>query len=237
MRDSSFDQLHTSIVISSSTDSLVTRNKMTNIWSDGVNVADSHRVIVSNNSCAGNSPSAGAHPDCVQLWGLLNKPVQSAIVLLNNVAEGAMQGFTSFDQSAYSGKNLVFAGNLGKISYPQGLACYGCRDSLFLGNTLVTLPGSPWEVRINTPNGVNNVFENNRTFNYRSGTLTDVQSVAHEFSTYKPSFTAGSDFDLKGIGATVPEPGTWLQLISGFGLIGLYMRGRRRQDRLRTVYA
>lgn len=106
-----------------------------------------------------------------------------------------------------------------------------------LGNTPVTLPGSQWEVRINTPCGVNTIFENNRTFNFRSGTLADVQSVAHEFSPYKPRFAAGSDFDLKAIGATVPEPGTWLQRISGFGLIGLFMRGRRRQDRLRTVYA
>ncbi|WP_439534301.1 PEPxxWA-CTERM sorting domain-containing protein [Polymorphobacter sp.] len=230
VRDNSFDKIHTAVIFGNSSNSLVTRNKVTNMGSDGINVANSHRILISNNHCGGPAMAPGAHPDCIQLWGDATKPVQSDIVLLNNVAEGAMQGFTSFNPGEFSGQNIVFAGNLGALSYPQGISCYGCRDSLFLDNTLITLPGANHMAIVRVPLGVDNIYENNQTFDFRNGTLADVAGVAHKFSSYQPTFQSGSTFDLATVTGEVPEPATWLQLIAGFGLIGYFARRRRYKN-------
>lgn len=228
IRDNSFDKIYTAMVIGSTTDSLITRNRVTNASSDGISIANSHRITVSNNTCTGTSISPHAHPDCIQLWSFVDQPVQSNIAIINNVAEGATQGFTSFDPGSFSGRNIVFAGNLGKISYPQGIACYGCQDSLFLDNTLVTLPGSRYLSIIRTPGGLNNTFINNQIFDFRSGTLADVEAVVHSFSSYVPDFKAGSEFDYALLSEPVPDAALWMQLIAGFGLTGIIARRRRR---------
>jgi len=122
----------------------------------------------------------------------------------------------------------VFAGNYAAVSHPHGISCYGCQDSLFMDNTLIALPGATHTTLLRTPTGVNNQFENNQIFDLRSGTIDDVRAVLHEWSDYKPSFIAGSDFDYRSFSDVVPEPGTWLQLIAGFALVGLGLRRRRR---------
>ncbi|WP_439534300.1 right-handed parallel beta-helix repeat-containing protein [Polymorphobacter sp.] len=227
IRDNSFDRIHTSVAIGNTTDSLVTRNRIVSAASDGINIANSHRVLVSDNHCGAPAMAAGAHPDCIQLWGSTQAP-QSDIVLLNNVADGAMQGFTSFNPGELSGQNIVFAGNLGTLSYPQGIACYGCKDSLFLDNTIIALPGAQHSSLVRVPGGVNNIFENNQVLDFRTGTLADVIAVTHQFSSYQPDFRAGSELDFPAAVDSAPDPAVWLQLLAGFGLIGAMARRRQK---------
>jgi hypothetical protein len=44
----------------------------------------------------------------------------------------------------------------------------------------------------------------------------------------KYSITSGGAFAMEGLAAAVPEPATWAQLLLGFGLIGGFLRARRR---------
>ena len=140
-----------------------------------------------------------------------------------------MQGFTSFDPWEFSGERIVFAGNLAKISYPQGLSCYGCRDSMFVDNTLITLPGARWRSIIRDPGGINNTFQNNQLLDFRARSMEDVASITHSFSNYKPGIVAGSNFDHKSFVAAVPDPSIWVQLVAGFGLIGFMSRRSTRR--------
>jgi len=42
------------------------------------------------------------------------------------------------------------------------------------------------------------------------------------------SINSSGAFALDGLAAAVPEPATWAQLLLGFGLIGGFLRARRR---------
>lgn len=233
--DNKFTNVRTSIVITSTTDSLVTRNRILGATSDGIDVADSHRILVSSNYCGGTVPHSTAHPDCVQLWSLAGMPVQSDIVILNNVAEGATQGFTSFDPEPFSGQRIVFAGNLTKLSFPHSISCYGCQDSLFLDNTVIAMPGTTWKTLVREPYGVNNTFINNQVFDYRNRTLEDVLAITHKFSTYRPDFVPGASTDIRTFSTAVPDPGVWMQLLAGFSLIGLATRRRKAPSFTKSV--
>ena len=112
-------------------------------------------------SAADNTPSPGAHPDCIQIVERAGQPMQSDISLLNNEALAITQGFTSFDPSAASGIRISIIGNRVETSMPQGIACYGCFDSIITDNVLITLPGSKWRTFLRVPGGANNIVENN----------------------------------------------------------------------------
>ncbi|GGI91362.1 hypothetical protein GCM10007973_29590 [Polymorphobacter multimanifer] len=210
-------------------DGLISQNQVTKSTSDGFNVVNSHSVTVSRNTCTGGRPSAGAHPDCVQLWSLAGQPVQSDIRILNNTAYGATQGFTSFDPHRGGGLRIQMSGNFAEISHPQGIACYACVDSIFTRNTLRTAVGARFVTRMSIVGGSNNLIENNDigprpAFLTRSG--FEAPDAAFASAAFAGDAFAGAAFASAGMQAAVPEPLTWVQLLIGFGLTGLLVRRR-----------
>ena len=163
---SRFNNLKAGLGVLSSTNVKIDSSKFTAMTSDGINIADSHFVTATANTCVGTVPFAGAHPDCIQLWSVLGNPVQSDIALLRNIARGATQGFTSFNSSDGGGLRISMIGNIVATSYPQGLACYACVDSVFTDNVLTTLPGSLYQTSMNIIGGSNNIIENNNITRY-----------------------------------------------------------------------
>lgn len=236
VRDTVLEGHRAGLTSISSTDSLFTRNQFLNLSSDGINLSDSHRILATHNLCQGFAPSAGAHPDCIQLWSLKDKPLQSDIYLLNNTAYGATQGFASFDPSTASGIRFTFAGNYMETSYPQGVACYGCFDSRFLNNTLIATPGARWRTSMNIVGGAGNEIAGNLLYDWRTGAPAWASSLQRQFSDLVPSIAGvGSIHDDRSYGASitgdsiaaVPEPATWAQMIIGMMLIGIVRRGRQ----------
>lgn len=222
----SFTRLSQAVGVNGVTNSSFTSNRITNATSDGFNIVNSHFVTVSGNICSGTNPHAGAHPDCVQLWSLAGQPVQSDIRILNNKAYGATQGFTSFDAARGGGLRIEMSGNFANISYPQGIACYACVDSIFRDNRLVTAPGARYQTRMNIVGGYNNIIEGNIL-----GLRPGANSFAYEYADlgmpYGEDSFASSKFSEDNFAiASVPEPMTWLQLITGFALIGVFTRRR-----------
>jgi hypothetical protein len=77
---------------------------------------------------------------------------------------------------------------------------------------------------------VNGVAIASNQFSYLGETWAisyNASDALNEFS----SVTAGSDTDVAIELVSVPEPGTWAAVISGFGMLIVVQRMRRRQTR------
>lgn len=263
--------------VTSVSDAKISSNTFTRMTSDGINVVDSQRVLVTANKCSGSVPTLGAHPDCIQMWSIAGNPLQADLTITNNNISGATQGIASFDPSTASGMRLTVTGNTIYTSYPQGIACYGCFDSVFMNNALSTMPGSKWQTTMNIVGGSGNTIANNTI---ASNTVASLSAIASYLAADdsdpivadEPNWLDVSQFseaipdlllaDLAELGAAagtngsgalssgarmggarmggldgimglasnagaVPEPGVWLQLLTGFGLAGLMLRRRR----------
>lgn len=190
-------------------------NRITGSTSDGINIVNSHVVTARGNICSDGVPSAGAHPDCIQLWSLAGFPVQSDIKLLYNTALGYTQGFTSFDPERGGGLRISMIGNRVDTSLPQGIACYGCVNSIITDNVLTTLPGARFQTGLRVIGGRNNTVRGNSIGPGPAPALAGLRALS-----------LGA--------ASVPEPGIWVQCILGFGLLGAALRRRRSTAQLQS---
>lgn len=236
LANGSFRGLQVASVFGSVTAGSVRGNTITGAVSDGIDIANSHGVTASYNSCSGGTPGAGVHPDCIQLWSVTGQPLQSDITVRYNKATGATQGFTAFDSMGGELRAQIIH-NTVNTSYPQGIACYSCVDSNISYNTLSTLPGSTWKTTLNVIGGSNNTIVGNYIAPY-SGPVTAALFVTSfaEAVAGPPDLAlllgAPSAGSLAGLGSgAVPEPSSWVMLIVGFAGVGLAARrttfGRR----------
>ncbi|WP_197041886.1 NosD domain-containing protein [Sandarakinorhabdus oryzae] len=227
-----------SIMLASSVDSLITRNVMTAAASDGIQIVDSHRVIAASNKCSDFTPGLGAHPDCIQLWSVADKPLQSDIFILNNSAIGNMQAYLSSDPKTGSGTQLTFAGNYAAVTYTHSVTCGNCTNSVFFNNVLSNLPnavhGAP-SLKIGP--SPTNVVGYNPLYDLRG--RTDGWLPDPLWTSFQPDIAGqvGSKWDDRSfgfrsaneLGAAVPEPANWLMMGLGFALVGM---SRRRRPQL-----
>ncbi len=234
-----FTDLKLGLGVTSSRDLKISSNLFDRMTSDGVNIAGSYRVVASYNTCSNTNPGLGFHPDCIQLWSIAGTPVQSDITIAKNTATGATQGFTSFDPDKGGGLRISMVSNIVSTSYPQGIACYNCVDSRFTDNVLTTLPGARSRTSMNIVGGSNNTIANNSIGALPINTVTDLPDPnleANEFDAFdslvnlqdSPMFEAFSTAQAFGLNAVagVPETATWIQIIVGFGLVGVVSRKR-----------
>ena len=176
-----FSNFKVGLGVLSSTNVKVDSSRFTAMTSDGINIVNSRFVTATANTCVGTVAFAGAHPDCIQLWSVLGNPVQSDVALVRNIARDATQGFTSFNVSDGGGLRISMIGNTVAVSYPQGIACYACFDSVFTDNVLTTLPGSLYQTSMNIIGGGNNKITNNSITRYirpLSADIGDLDFVA-----------------------------------------------------------
>lgn len=247
VRDSRFSGHATAIGLLSSSDALVVRNDIRASTADGINIIDNQRVILADNSCRAFTPAVGAHPDCIQLWSLNNRPLQADIFLLNNVAIGNMQAYLSSDPKSGSGTRFTFAGNYASVSYPHTITCGNCTNSLFVDNVLANTPDARWgpaPVQFNS--GTGNVLQNNQQYDLRG--RTDGWLPNRLYSNFAPSIggLVGSMWDDRSYAyrappasaailpaSAVPDLEIWIGMGTGFALVGRQMR----RQRLRRVLA
>ncbi|QYE35937.1 right-handed parallel beta-helix repeat-containing protein [Polymorphobacter sp. PAMC 29334] len=230
--NSTFTNVGVGVGVTGSSYITLTGNKVVGATKDGYDAYNDHNVVIANNSCSGSKPQAGAHPDCVQLASTGGLPVQSDIKVIDNIATGMTQGFTSFLGSATGSLRITMTGNIINGLMSQGVACYGCVDSFITNNFLSSQPGAPHFVNLNVIGGSNNVVSGNTfgSLNTSSVLPTDYASAYFRLTgtTYKPTFadfsSIGATASMERIAATIPEPGEWALLLAGFGLVGLATR-------------
>jgi len=207
-----FDGLQVGVAFGSVTGGIALKNRITHAVSDGIDIADSHHVTASFNTCSLGTPGVGVHPDCIQLWSNPGQPLQSDNIITRNTATGPTQGFTSFSAGG-GGLRLQITRNIVSTSFPQGIACYECVDSIITYNTLTTLPGSQYLTNLNVVGGSGNTMLGN---------------VIHQFPVViKPKAKAGAQIAAQSASSaavTVPEPSSWTMLIVGFAAVGVARR-------------
>lgn len=142
VRDSYFSGHQQAIAMYFGEDSLVTRNVIEKATSDGINIVDNQRGIVSANTCAWYVRTGKAHPDCIQLWTGKGKPLQADIWVVNNKATGVMQGILSSDPKSGSGRRLHFHGNYMAVTFSHTITCGACVESVATDNVLASYPGT-----------------------------------------------------------------------------------------------
>ncbi|NJS14111.1 MAG: hypothetical protein HC788_05205, partial [Sphingopyxis sp.] len=135
------------------------QNKLTGLRSDGVNIAESQRVVVEGNSCANFNPIAalydadgtkivdGDHPDCVQAWSRSTSAPTADVVIRGNSMTGHMQGIF-FGNHIRDGvgdggfDRIVVENNYMNISRPNGIYMTDARTVRIVNNEVQTIPGS-----------------------------------------------------------------------------------------------
>ena len=218
--------LYSGIGMGQTTAGLIARNKITGATADGIDIADSHSVLASANSCTGGRPGPGAHPDCIQMWSIAGHALESDITVTNNAAYGPTQGFTDFD----AGLRINISHNVVNTSYSQGIACYSCIDSTVSYNTMSTLPGSTYQTRYNVVGGSNNTVVGNIVAAYNeprpaSATASDEALDGFTVPVFGGDYLASSGgAAFAGEAAAVPEPSSWVLLVAGFAAVGVARR-------------
>ncbi|MGI4878710.1 MAG: right-handed parallel beta-helix repeat-containing protein, partial [Janthinobacterium lividum] len=186
--NSTFTNVGVGVSVSASSYITVTGNKVVGATKDGFDAFNDHNVVIANNSCSGGKPQAGAHPDCVQLASTKGLPVESDIKVIDNIATGMTQGFTSFYGSATGSLRITMTGNIINGLMPQGIACYGCVDSFITGNFLSAQPGAAHFVNMNVIGGSNNLVAGNSF-----GWLSDAMFLPTDYAAAYRQLT-GTDY-------------------------------------------
>lgn len=150
---------HRGIVVQDSADIALVRNTLTDLISDGINVALSRRVLIDGNSCRDFSPTPavyapdgtlirdGDHPDCIQAWSRPTAPPTSDLAIVNNVAEGRMQGIflgnhvrAGVDDGGFD--RVVIRNNRVVVGFGNGVRGDALRDSIVTDNQVLTMAGA-----------------------------------------------------------------------------------------------
>ncbi len=226
---SSFKNVSLGVGFGGVTNGKLSKNTITGATKDGFDIADSHNVNVSFNSCTNGTPIVGAHPDCVQLWSVAGHSPLSDISVTDNYASGMTQGFNEFDHN----QGGLIRGNISRNTVEglmsQGLACYGCVDTVIADNRLVSLPGAEHVVNLVVSGGSGDTVRNNVLTGYdRKLALTT------KFWTLA-ELTGGRVTAPQAAAGAVPEPSTWFTMLSGLLMSGIAMR--RKAVKLVSVAA
>ena len=241
---SKFNGLYSGIALGAVSGGFLVKNSFTASTSDGIDIADSHGVTASRNSCTGATPRAGAHPDCIQMWSVVGHALESDISVTYNTSIGAMQGFSDFD----AGQNITISNNIVSSSYAAGVACYDCINSTITNNSISTLAGAPYQSQVIVRGGSGNIVTGNIVAAYNQPRLAGSAPTLDGLTAYQgPAFDdaalalPGADTGggavvsadatlLSDEGAisfdagAVPEPSSWGLLITGFAAVGLARR-------------
>lgn len=150
---------HRGIVISKSQDVAVEGNRLTGLIAEGVNIAQSQRVLISGNTCSDFNPTMGSwsadgkriqdgdHPDCIQAWSRPESAPTSDVKVINNEMQGFMQGIF-FGNHVRGGVDdggfdrIEISNNRVHISLPNGVSLYSARNSKVVNNKISTVPGA-----------------------------------------------------------------------------------------------
>ena len=145
------------LVIDRSQDVKVSWVRFSRMTIDGVNIASSQRVQVTDSKCEGFTPGE-AHPDCIQGWSRPDTGITSDVLIARNTIGPGSQGIffgngvrNGLDDGGYD--RVTITANKIHGSFPQGIGLYDCRACTVSGNVVTTAPGSRFRTSINVVRG------------------------------------------------------------------------------------
>lgn len=147
IEDALFTNATRGLVIGRSEDIVLKRLTLKGLRSDGINLALSRRIQLSDIHCSEFSPVPPDHPDCIQAWSRPDMPPTADIAIQNVVVKGRMQGVFFGNHT----RNGVDDGGFDRISirgadvattYLNAVAVFDCRNCTIVGNVVASLPES-----------------------------------------------------------------------------------------------
>lgn len=151
----------------------------------------------------------------------------------------------SFEVATRLGRNLQLKDISDQISYLEfsnGLSDFFI-DSIdeFLISTKDNGEISQWSIRLSTRSNSNGA-RNNIKSAFTDNESIDLGGYYRPPSGFNKSRSGSGTVNIPGdwsydFPAAVPEPGTWMMLVLGFGLIGAAMRASKRKPRVNVSYA
>src|SRR3990167_7241851 len=144
------------IVLSKSQDIAIDKADISGGRIDGINIAASQRVTVTNSKCYAFI-TGDAHPDCIQMWSVAGSTPTADVTLRGNSSLGDLQGFPGFNH-VRNGVNdggvdrIVIDGNAAAGPRPSGVVISDCRDCTVTNNIARTPKGARWMTQVRTTN-------------------------------------------------------------------------------------
>lgn len=143
-------------------------NTLQGLHIDGVNIAESQRVLVQGNVCRNFTPILavydgngklvrdGDHPDCIQAWSRKTTAPTADITVRSNWINGQMQGVFFGDQIVNGVGDggfdrIKIVDNRVRVTFPNGVRIENGRASVVIGNKVDTVPGSMLPMRRDQP--------------------------------------------------------------------------------------
>lgn len=133
------------IVFNQVTGGAITGNWLSNMSTDGADLAASRNITVARNACSDFAPTATAHPDCIQLWSVAGLAPAADITITANTSVGSMQGISLFNHVANGVDDggfdrVTVTGNSVFTTYGDGISIYECRGCTVRNNGVNSLP-------------------------------------------------------------------------------------------------
>ncbi len=141
-RDNLFFGHRTGLSLQQCEDFLATRNAFRRMISDGLNIVNSHRGIVSENDCEWHVRVGSHHPDGIQIFSHKGRPICSNIYVINNRLVGMMQAILASDPKTGAGEFLFFHGNLCWVAFSHTITVGAAMNCTATHNVLASHPGA-----------------------------------------------------------------------------------------------
>ncbi len=150
---------HRGVVVDRAQDVALVGNMLEGLISDGINIAYSYGVRVERNECRDFNPTPavydalgkrlrdGDHADCIQAWSRPQFPPTSDLTIINNTADGNMQGIFLGNHSRNGvGRRRLRSGCRERQQDPridaQWHLPHGSAQCEVVGNVVSTVPGA-----------------------------------------------------------------------------------------------
>ena len=159
IRSMTITAAHRGIVIDRSRSITIANNRLVGLISDGVDIAYSQGVTITDNVCRdfnptpavfdddGNRLRDGDHPDCIQAWSRPQYPPTSDLRIERNLIDGQMQGIflgnhvrNGIDDGGFD--RVVIRDNRVTAGLPNAIYAAGVRGGEIMGNQIATVPGA-----------------------------------------------------------------------------------------------
>jgi hypothetical protein len=152
--ENSFAGFKLGVFLTGVTNFRVQNNIFSEMRSDGLDIAESHKGLIEGNQCGGTVIRDKEHPDCVQMWSRhTSEPVSDMIIRKNKVV-GNSQGIGLYNH-VHEGVDdggfdrITIEDNEVQVGFSQGIALYEGRNSIVRNNHVSTYPGAQFRASIN----------------------------------------------------------------------------------------
>ncbi len=137
--------VRTGIGFGAITGGTITGNWLSQMSSDGIDVAMSRTIAIDHNTCSNFALAPTAHPDCIQLWSHPTAAPTADITIAHNTVTGSMQGISLFnhvrdgvDDGGFD--RVVIRDNQVRNIFSIGIAVGDCRGCTVRDNLVDSLP-------------------------------------------------------------------------------------------------